>query len=361
MTEHRTASLRLPLAALLLLVVPLPLAGQVVAEQPAERTHVVRPGDTLWDLARAYLADPFLWPEIFRLNAALVRDPALIYPNQRLTLPGRVGDQVAFAAAGDVPRRTVFYEGYEEQQRTREPLPTVRAAGTFDVPVVNPGDFYRAGFLALPAEVPSIGVVTGRESPSTIQGVLPPQIAIYDRVLLNLTTVEGLRLGDRVLLYRQERRLRPHGWVWRPTGMATIADLRGNVASAVIVELFDVAAIGDVVAVAPRFRVPAGVSPLPQGGLEGRLLGFQRDMELVPTQEIGFVDLGAGSGLVEGDELVAYVPERRGRRGEITPAVDIGRLQVVRVMERTSAVRVLSLEHPRLEAGLPVRLVAKMP
>jgi LysM repeat protein len=362
MTELRTSYGRFTLAALLLVALPLPLAGQAVEQQP-ERTHVVRQGDTLWDLARAYLADPFLWPEIFRLNAALVQDPARIYPNQRLVLPGRGpgGDQMAWAT-GAAPARTVFYEGYQAERRAAQPLPTVRAAGTFDVPVVTRGDFYRAGLLAMPEEVARIGLLTGSESPGTIRGAMPPQIALYDRVLLTMAPGwEAIRLGDRVQLLRQERRVRPHGFVWRSTGMATIADIQGNVATAVIVDLYDVVSIGDLVMPAPRFPVPVGIMPQPREGLEGRVVGFEMDATLVPTQAIAFIDLGAASGLVEGDVFVAYLPERRDRRGALTPAVDVAQLQVVRVLERTAAVRVVSLEHPRLEAGMPVRLVAKMP
>jgi nucleoid-associated protein YgaU len=31
-----------------------------------EVRHVVKRGDTLWDLARQYLKDPFRWPDVFR-------------------------------------------------------------------------------------------------------------------------------------------------------------------------------------------------------------------------------------------------------------------------------------------------------
>jgi len=57
----------------------LPLA----ANAPDEYT--VKRGDTLWDIARTYLNQPWYWPELWYLNPQ-VQNPHLIYPGDKLKL-----------------------------------------------------------------------------------------------------------------------------------------------------------------------------------------------------------------------------------------------------------------------------------
>ena len=53
----------------------------------AERIHVVQPGESLWQIAAAVAGDPTLWPLLYRANRDQIKDPSLLYPGQRLTIP----------------------------------------------------------------------------------------------------------------------------------------------------------------------------------------------------------------------------------------------------------------------------------
>jgi len=89
-------------------------------------------------------------------------------------------------------------------------------------------------------------------------------------------------------------------------------------------------------------------------------VAFQSESALFMPEDLAFLDIGAESGVREGDEFTAYLPPQR-RGWGTRPSVDVARLQVVRVWDRTATARVVSLEYPALEPGLLVRRIARMP
>ncbi len=52
----------------------------------APDSHTVKPGDTLWDISKLFLTNPWRWPELWGMNRDQISNPHLIYPGQILML-----------------------------------------------------------------------------------------------------------------------------------------------------------------------------------------------------------------------------------------------------------------------------------
>ncbi len=61
--------------------------GGVSSAAESNRIHEVQPGETLWAIAADVVGDPRLWPALYRANRDQIKNPALLYPGQRLAIP----------------------------------------------------------------------------------------------------------------------------------------------------------------------------------------------------------------------------------------------------------------------------------
>ncbi len=336
------------------------------AQDPqSEGVHVVRDGDTLWELADQYLRDPFSWPRIYGLNRDVVADPHWIFPTERLRIPGLaqpLGEPVSNPLTQPVvfsqePARTVFFR----EERTVAPVgPTIREGEEIAVSMVKPGDFYRAPLLTPAEAVRPIGRVAELLAPSVVPIKIAPQIGIYDKIFITLAGANAAAEGDLLHMLRPGRRIDEHGYVFLPTGIARVESIERGIATALVIEMYDAVAVGDVVVPMPEFSARPGVVPQQSGGLDANLIAFKTVHPIHMVGDVAFIDRGAASGVQPGDEFVAYIPPTQMDWG-IRPAIDVATLLVVRVTPGTAAVRVTGLEQPALEAGLPARLVRKMP
>ena len=51
------------------------------------KLHEVRPGESLASIAARELGDPQHWRVLYRANRDRIKDPARIYPGQRISIP----------------------------------------------------------------------------------------------------------------------------------------------------------------------------------------------------------------------------------------------------------------------------------
>jgi hypothetical protein len=72
----------------------------------APENYVVKKGDTLWAISAMYLRDPWLWPELWKLNPQ-IQNPHLIFPGDQVSLTFVDGQaQLAVSRGGEVVATT---------------------------------------------------------------------------------------------------------------------------------------------------------------------------------------------------------------------------------------------------------------
>ncbi len=67
----------------------------------AQKIHVVKNGDTLWDLAGYYYDNPFIWRNIYNANLDKIDDPHWIYPGQEFIIPDVPDDMTEYIPEED--------------------------------------------------------------------------------------------------------------------------------------------------------------------------------------------------------------------------------------------------------------------
>ena len=355
-----------------LLALPAQAAAQERAEPAQEATgreHVVRKGDTLWDLANFYLKDPFLWGVIFEANRGVVEDPHWIYPRERLIIPGLPADAAAVAlkespaagaTAAEPAARTRFYKASPAVTRASGQAAIELEGPEVRVPQVRAGEFYAAPWLSEPSRLQPVGEVVavagGQETERIVASAHP-----YDKVYIRYRRSASPAVGDRLLLVMPGRGVGGWGRVIRPLGTVVVSAVDDDVITAVVGEQFELLEAGALAV--PLERFPGAVDAPPQpiaDGPRGVLIAFEQEQPLPATFDRAFVSLGREDGLEVGDELVAFLPERRAD-GVRLPPEQVARLRVVRVLERSATVQVVKLEQSSLRPGLPVQVVAKRP
>jgi hypothetical protein len=367
------------LAVLLGVVIAAPTQAQQEQQKPQERReHVVKRGDTLWDLAKTYLNNPFLWPLIHEANKEVVENPHWIYPKEKLVivippLPGEKPDSAAAPAqpviapeppprapagpsASSAPgtRRTRFYAPPDTAS-----LPTLLMAGAAAPQRVEPKEFHASPWLGDPGRLPVRGRIFKPADPRSEGPLLGTTFHPYDRLYISYEGRTRPNQGDLLLVVSVGRVVGGYGSLILPTGVVRVDSVHQGSMHAMITHQFGTLEIGNLVIPMDSFPVLAGEVQPVANGTEGKLIEFLVPQAVYGTEEIGFVSLGSAGGIKVGDELHVTLPARS--RDDRIPAQPIAKLLVTRVTQRSSTVRVTHLHNPVLVEGLPVRLVARMP
>lgn len=385
--------------------------GQVPA------SHTVSRGETLWSIAQMYFNDPLLWPEIYRLNTAVIEDPHWIYPGEVLNLSEMVvvaqgGDTVVAAprdttttsAAADtvraapppgdtvaavVPldtstapidtipadttqlivepppptvaesRETIFDRRPTNQQVVQDVL---RAYTHQPYRPLRAGEFYAAGFLSEEERLPWGRILGTTATPSIPRLSDRTTATTFEEISIRPPRNASFHAGDSLLLARIDRALEFGRWgeVVVPVGIARVTSIEEQQVLAQVVKQFGRVHDGQLAMALEPFRDPGEVRPTPvEKGLTGQLLAPRDPHVLAGAQQFYFIDKGRRDGVSLGDIFEVFKPAQgfAGAASEEVRAV----MMIVHTRDRSATGLLVQINNPALERGMPVRLIKKMP
>jgi LysM repeat protein len=375
---------RVPLLlAVALLASPVARAQEPVTATPG--SHTVAEGETLWEIAQMYYGDPLLWPEIYRLNTAVVEDPHWIYPGEVLNLsqliaqgeperqaadtlaPGDTLQAVDTAMVAEPPPLGDTTETQVSMFDTR-PNPQQQVERSLAIYLEQPyrplrrGEFYSAGFLTEEEDLPWARVIRGTDRPSVASLEFRGQAQLYGEIALVPASNASYHVGDSLLVARIDRTLENWGDVVVPSGIVRITEIQPQQILGQLVAQYGAPRAGFPYVGLPLepFRDPGEVRPVPvEQGLDGHVIAVRDEQPLVGLQEFIFIDRGRRDGVVPGDMFEAYRPP--GTEEGDASAGPIQSLLVVHTRERSATALVVTVTRGDLRAGTPVRLTRKMP
>jgi hypothetical protein len=303
---------------------------------PVPELHVVRRGDTLWDLCSYYFNNSWEWPKIWSYNPAIT-NPHWIYPGDVV----RLRPESAQARVVDV-----------------EPAPDAIEARA---PTRAPSTAFRLRQLAFveDEEIKMSSKIVGAEEERTM-------LSQNDVVYLEYPEGKPPQVGKRYAIYSETAQVKDTegekkriGAYVRILGELEVLSVKKDKrARGVIREGHDV--IGRGARVGPLQRTYRDVQPAPNAeDRRGSIVAQLSGDELIGALQLVFINLGETSGVEagnrmfvirRGDAMRETYDREVGEEDERFPSYAIGEILVVDVGKETS-VGVVTLSLQEFEVG----------
>ena len=296
---------------------------------PDAKVYTIARGDTLWSLAKKFLGNPYLWPQLWEKNK-YIRDAHWIYPGDPLIV-GVKTEEVAPPAppptptAAPTPAAPAAGAGQPNETAPQPPPATLVAAG-------SEADIYCFAYLDKPKARPQLTLKSAEE----IQ--YQTTFSTDDIVYLSGGESEGIKAGQEYFIVVPVRQLRhpaTHavlGTLMRYLGRARVLCTADHTATAEIVSACDAIPMGAWLKPFDPIPIPMTVLMKPVNRCDpastkarGTIVYARDDDVNFGAGEVVMIDLGDADQLAPGGQATIY----RDNPVPGTPRLLLGELAVL--------------------------------
>ncbi len=230
---------------------------------PANRTHVVTTGDTLWGLSGRYYNDPYKWGKIYNANLDTVSNPDRIYPSEELIIPD-LGEGLnqemreSFAGEVDTAKEAEFTASdipyaredgpaapaaaavrAEAPDQIKEELPAFEADDLSEELPEHQKEWGSAGAVVADGWRPD-GIITGKEKGDD-ESMADSFSTRGSVVTVSMNKPDIVRQGDYLVSYlkggaARDKAGKKIGREIQSTGLLEVLSVRGSVVKATVLD-----------------------------------------------------------------------------------------------------------------------------
>ena len=325
-------------------------------ESPADaQVYIIQPGDTLWALAKHYLGDPYLWPQLWEKNT-YIRDAHWIYPGDPLI----VGLKTEVAPAEQTPAATTEGTGAAGGGAEQAGPGTGEGAGGEGagegttpagrlVPVGGEDDVYCFAYLAAEGAKPNLTIFSGEELE------FKEDFATQDIVYLSGGEAEGVKAGQEYFVSVPIRKLRhPRtdavlGLLVRQLGRVQVLCTQEHTATAEVIAACDAIPVDAWITPYEPYPVPMALltEPLrlcdpPNDKPKGTITYSRDDILTFGTDQMVLIDMGEADQVTPGSLFTIY----RDNLVEGGPRLILGEMAILLTGDHWASAKIVSSNGP---------------
>ncbi len=310
---------------------------------PGTQVYTIQKGDTLWDLARKNLGDPYLWPQIWERNPYIL-DSHWIYPGDPLLIDVAVQPPPAEAPAA-APEEAAPAPA-EPSGAALEPAPVAEGV---PFPLGSPADVYCFARLFQEGDVFPFKITSSERIG------MQDQFSEGEIMYIDGGVNQGVAAGDEFSILHLHRPLEhpisddDMGIVYTQVGRLRVLCAQEDTSIAEITHACDPVVFGDVLLPFQPVPVPLVLAPdpsdrcdLPNGKPTGYIVYNRDDQIDIGTDWTVFIDLGTAEGIYPG--MFATIFRENPVAG--MPRLVIGELGILTVDEGYSTAKVTKAWRP---------------
>lgn len=328
-----------------------------------EVEHVVKKGDTLWDIAREYLKDPFRWPEVFRRNSDVVENPHWIYPRETIRIPASEVKPEVLARINTKPapppvQRTVFSTFDGQFGGRMQADGTAGRGGSFGVPR---GEIESAPFGDRKGGPVGAGrLAASYDRPGIDASDAQRRFQLRDRVFVDLPANVSGQPGQLLLIYRLGDELSDAAQLVIPTGILRVESQQpGQPALATVLRQFGEIRLDQFVMRPVDTRSVSGTALPVAPGSDEEVVYIANNPVLPSLQSYVVLTARSAAAVHVGDQFTLIDDSVDPRYP--APPVPAAVAEVVRVTPFAVTAIVIDQEQAKIRRGMTARLTARVP